>query len=404
MFRGFVFISLVIFCLFPFSGDTFTEAEIILLNNEEQKAEIFSMVQFWGVASLESSQEENIDSRFDMYIRRGRIGLKGSFHHCISYYTCFAYDNLGKDRYTRTYSSPQTDDNLKFYLWDLYFTMKQSDSLNVTLGYFRPQIGRESITSAFNVNSFTKTLANSYVRSHIVGHTPGRETGLNIGGNYRARYWDVNYNIGVFDTNHHAIAGGSALYLDSTSGPVTSTPYYGGDRKWSLLFAARVALSLGEPEMTSYKLGYQINYFGKRKGVTVAANGTHQDEMVPFNQNNLYGGDLLINYVNFNLDAEYDVFARELPDGRNYHDRVFHLRMGYNILLKSGHYLEPVFLYSDCDIAEISTLGKNKETLYSGGVNLYLDENKWKINLHYGVRQLEEVDYEFIAIGCQFIY
>ncbi len=54
--------------------------------------------------------------------------------------------------------------------------------LYLTSGFFRPQLGRESITSAWSVNSFEKAISQSYVRSYLVNAGHGRAPRFNLGG------------------------------------------------------------------------------------------------------------------------------------------------------------------------------------------------------------------------------
>lgn len=63
-------------------------------------------------------------------------------------------------------------------LWDSFLQWKvSSDLFHVTAEYFRPQISRENITAAFNVNSFEKAPSQNYVRQSVIG----RGTGINLG-------------------------------------------------------------------------------------------------------------------------------------------------------------------------------------------------------------------------------
>jgi hypothetical protein len=237
------------------------------------------------------------------------------------------------------------------------------------------------------VNSLEKALENNYLREHLVGRSSGRETGVNIGGLVPMDWAMLNYNLGLFDTNHEKIAGP------------------GGGSNWSPLLAARVAFSIGDPEMKQYTQGYVINYFGKRKGATVAVNYAHQDgtnETVTngkyvggFKSNSVLGMDLLANYGGWNLDAEYDILGRDFSDAfqsantglipdKSYQNTVFHIRTGYDIPLLGGRFVEPVIMFTKFE-------GDEQAAVYSGGthqildagVNLYLDQNRLKVNLHY---------------------
>lgn len=402
-------------------------ARIIL--SDEQDLNVSFMVQFWNATTFDAVNEagNRLDTRSDLYIRRGRFGISGRFNPVIKYSFNFAYDNVGKDVATGATGNGQGTANRDFYLWDAFCTVAlDSTWANLTIGYFRPQVGRESITSAFNVNSFTKSLANSYPRRHIVGRGPGRETGLNLGGLYHVSGWGLNYNLGVFDTNHEAIAGAGD---DAVA--------------WAPLLAGRIALTVGDPEMERYGLGYQVNYFGERNGITVAVNGTYQgrtNETVSeeyeyiggFESNSLLGIDVLVNSGRLNFGAEYDRMTRhfsseefvlQLPPhmglpapGRletHYSDQVWHLRAGHLIPVCGDRFIEPVLLYSRFEGAAHSPLFNGDHELLSAGLNWYLDRNRWKINLHYvwqagearsGYSSGEDEAGDFLGIGMQLVF
>jgi len=369
-----------------------TSAGIKVAVGEGRDMEVFFMIQLWDATTFgaNNAEGEKLDTRSDLYIRRGRFGIRGRVRSDVGYFFNFAYDNIGKGEKTAATGIAQATDNRAFYLWDAFCTLALDPTwANLTAGYFRPQVGRESITTAFKVDSFIKSPCNSYPREHIVGRGPGRETGINLGGLHLGSGWSLNYNFGLFDTNHEKIAG------DETGGT-----------NWAPLKAGRIALSLGEPEMRRYRLGYRTNYFGRRSGVTVAVNVTCQrrtnqtvadttgEYVGGFRCNRLFGLDLLANLGRLNLDAEYDVLTRrfdadfvavcEEVTGREYTDRVWHMRAGFDIPLPRDWYLEPVVMYARFE-------GDRHSPVWPGGVdeildiglNWFLDEHRWKVNLHY---------------------
>jgi len=359
-----------------------------IFQNDDQQLDLFFMVQFWNVATFDAldSDSNAVADRFDHYIRRGRLGIKGQYRPEVSFVFNFAYDNIGKNGFTAATGSPQATNNKEFYLWDGYVTVALDETwTNLTMGYFRPQVGRESISSAFKVNSFVKAPANSWPRRHIVGRGPGRETGLNLGGLYLADNWSINYNFGIFDTNHETIIGQ-------------------GGEFWAPLLTWRLAFSTGDPEMPRYGLGYTTNYYSKRNGITFACNGTRQgqtnktlvhDETLDtyeylggFDRNTMFGFDILANVAGFNFGLEYATLEREaagvIENGTRQYDTgyeysLWHLRGSYNIVLGNGQIIEPVAL-----VAKIEA-GYDL-TWYDFGLNWYLDRHRWKVNLHY-VRQ-----------------
>lgn len=383
--------------------------------------ELFFMIQFWDVASFggETAAGRTIDSRNDVYIRRGRVGVRGRFRPEISYTLNFAFDGVGRDPLGSATGSPQSPLDREFYLWDAFVTCDLAAPWTyLTVGYFRPQVGRESITTAFAVPSFAKALPNSYLREHLVGRTSGRESGVNLGGRYGAEGWALQYDLGLFDTSDAKITGSEA-----------------GGVNWAPLWVGRLALTVGDPERASYGLGYRTNYFGTRRGVTLAIDGSYQGTTNPtvidsqyvggFRRNATPGWDLLANYDGLNLSAEYDVVYRDFCpcfaarhdaiSGREYTDRVWSVRAGYNLALGRGQVLEPVAMVTGFVGDEASAVYPDGEHRYvTAGVNWYLDENRLKVNLHYTWVSGEPVSRysrtgadeagDFLGLGWQLVF
>ena len=403
--------------------------------------DFYQQVQLWGVYTHDGDSEDlllddgsgvytnyNIDpvtSRLDIFLRRARIGIRGNIRDNLNYNICFAYDNLGKNEFTATPGTAQTSDNNDFYLWDAYFTWNLDPSwLNLTAGYFRPQIGRESITSSFNVTSFTKALTNTYLRQHLVGRSSGRETGVNIGGLYNLERWGINYNFGFFDTSHPDIIGYELV-----------------DGYWNPLLTARLAVSIGDPEMKKYGINYRETYTDNRDGVTIAGNYTYQGrtnqsavvynlenelqymEMDGFKSNSVYGIDILANKDNMAVSLEVDKLFREYSifdnciityDTEEVNNLVYHFRVSYLIGLKDDCYIQPSGMFTKYDW-ESSGMFKDysEHSLLDLGINMIMNEEKTKINLHYtfqnGGRKTTFTDElisdkgNFIGLGVQFI-
>jgi len=322
-----------------------------------------------------------------LFMRRARLGLKGKIREVLSYRIVFAYDNIGRDRYTASSGTPQDQDNTEFRVWDAFFTWHADPRwANVTAGYFRPQVGRESITSGFNVDSFDKALANGYVRKRVVGRGTGRETGVNVGGLLERNGWGLNYNLGAFDTTHDDITGTA-----------------GGGADWAPLFTARAALTLGDSEMTSYRIGYRTNYFGKRSGTTLALNASQQGRTDIFEMNRMVGFDLLSNHGCVNVTAEYDLLTRNTGVVR-YTDRVYHARIGYNISLPNGQIVEPALMVTEFngDRDSAKWPGEHQEAT-NLGLTWYLDANL-ELTLFYVWQDDEKNSGDFIGLGCQFVW
>ncbi|RMA96140.1 porin [Hydrogenothermus marinus] len=370
-----------------------------------KKLTIFQMVQVWNVYTLKNDPfNKDIDARNDIYIRRGRIGVKGKLRKDISFKVWFAYDNLGKNEAsasTGTANANSAHENREFYIWDALWTWHlDPEWANISIGYFRPQVGRESITTAFKVISFQKALTNFDVRKHIVGRGPGRETGINIGG--LALNKQLNYNFGIFDTNSTKIVKDIGGKSDKV----------GDGKKWSPLFAVRVAWSFRDPEHKKYKMGYTQTYYGKRNGVTVGLNYTYQGETDVFKSNSLRGVDLLANFGPVDFVAEYDWLYRKLQTGESGTDTVWSVKAGYNIKLANGQIVRPSVMASKEDIdkedpnnAKESLTGPAiKQEVYEISLNWLINKDKFKLNLSYDWGKKKDKDFSYIGVGFQFIY
>jgi hypothetical protein len=375
-----------------------------IYNDGNSNLEITQSCQIWGAYTRPYDDIPVTDSRADLFLKQGRVGFKGQVLPGLTYSTIFAYDNLGKDQFTGALGSAQATANSTFLLYDFYMTYAlDSNFANITAGYFRPQSGHENIAPDAGVNSLDKGLTSLYLRQFLTGRTSGRETGVNVGGFYKTELVSAGYNLGVFDPNQQMIAGTD-----------------GGSRKWEPLTVGRIAVSAGQPDMSSYKLSPDVNFFGGRTGITLGGHYAYQgatDEAwdtsaIKYNattkvysgalkytggfaSNKSYGADFVANFKGLNVDGEYDFMARELSGAAvhhdsvkaasvNYRDRVYHIRGGYDFPLSKGQFLEPAIMYT-------KFTGDAKSTVYPGGVdeildaglNWYIKKNDLKIALHY---------------------
>lgn len=362
--------------------------------------EILQAYQVWGAATLDPESVPVPDPRADLYFRRARLGLKGQAYRDVDYLVWFAYDNLGKDPHTGSLGAPQVVPNTGFQVWDAYFTYHfDSTWANLSFGLLRPQIGGELIASYAAVPSLEKALTHYYVRDHLLTRPSGRETGLNLGG-YLAdslKRMAFGYNFGIFDANQEKAAGVA-----------------GGSLKWSPLLTGRISGTWGDPESKGYRLSPELNYFGKRRGITAAAWASWQGEsdektdtlqanpyLGGFKRNSVYGANLLLNWKGLALDAELDFLYREFSPGfpaayaatrknaayaRNpeFQDQVWHIRGAYCIPILKTQFLEPALMYSRFDgdrSSPINTDGSDR--VLDGGLNWYVQKNNLKVSLHY---------------------
>lgn len=384
-----------------FAGPKFT------YNEGKSNCEITQSYQLWATYTRNVNDVPYTKNCADLFLKQGRVGLKGIAFPRLGYSTIFAFDNLGKDSlFTGSLGTAQATTNTTFQLYDLYMTYAVDTTFaNITFGYFRPQTGHENIAPDAGVNSLDKGLTSTYLRSFLTGRTSGRETGVNVGGFYSRGPIGVAYNVGAFDPTQASISGTS-----------------GGARNWHPLLVGRLAISLFQPDMPSYRLSPEINFFGTRKGITLGGHYSYQkatDETWDtsavklttsstgqksysglkygggFQKNGSFGGDFVANFLGLTVDGEYDVMSRKV-NGCSYHsdslkaraadfsDKVFHLRAGYDIPLPKDQFLEPAIMYTEFD-------GDAASTVYPGGIdhildaglNWYINKNNFKIAAHY---------------------
>jgi len=366
---------------------------------EIKDIQIVQMLQLWDVNTFQNAGNGSNEKRNDLYIRRGRIGVKGNLRKDLTFYILFAYDGIGRDKSTSGNGSPNDADNHDFFLWDAIWTWHAKPIFNLTAGYFRPQVGRENISTAFSVISLEKSLPNFQPRTHIIGRSSGRETGLNVGGFHRGSGWSFNYNIGFFD--------------------MTSSSIVGTGSRWFPMLTTRAAFTIGDPEMESYRISYTQSYYGQRKGVTLAVNGTYQGETEIFKQNDFYGVDLLMNYGPFDFIAEYDWLYRNsfITQNESFKttDKVYSFKIGYNYITKNNKVIQITGMYSGQLANQFgakpfvnSLTSVTTQKVYDFGINYLLNRDKLKLNLHYvfGKKKDKTTDpyFSYIAAGFQYLF
>ncbi|WP_368670807.1 hypothetical protein [Myxococcus sp. AM010] len=179
----------------------------------------------------------------------------------------------------------------------------------LSVGLFRPQVGRESLTSGFEVDSLDKAITQGPLRQHLTGRESGRAPGVDVGGLLQGEGWSVRYD----------------------SGLVVHRPGSEGTRRPPLL-VARAALTLGAPEAEAYSLSLPMNDFGLRPGFTLALQGSTE----PGGDSRSWGVDALLRLRPLVLSAELHQVAS--PQG---HALLAHLRAGFNLPGPGATVLEP---------------------------------------------------------------
>lgn len=365
------------------------------IKNPDFKFEPFAQIQGWGVysngreAQTDSDASlDSVDSRTNFFMRRARLGFRGKPYKDLSYTLSMYYDNAGHDSLasTRATTLPATTSGratdvtrapATVGVWDAFLSWKltSSEKFHLTGGYMRPQISRESITAAFNVNSFEKGIDQNYVRQSVVGRGFGRATGVNLGGLSNGDKMGYRYDVGIFNkvtTGDKYTSSGSSVTLGETQGSENSLVYVG-----------RFVMTFGDPEMDKYGFTQNVNFFGKRKGVSVALDASTQDSTPTYKGNKVIGGDILFNHGAWNIDSEFHyIFFKGTGMSEYARSRTGHFRVGYNFFLENGTVLEPAAMVAGF-YGEEGAEYTGRDTVVDVGLNWYLDQNRYKVYLHY---------------------
>jgi hypothetical protein len=384
----FLFILLIFSFSLNLSGQSSFENWQKLKDNF--KVQPYLMVQSWATFSHNQQlynqnlgEYELVDNRFNFQLRRMRFGLKAAPYEFLKFNFMAAYDLIGRDVNAATMGGFNNGaPNVSVFDVQINLRLLKNDLLWLTAGYFRPQLGRESITSGWSVNSFEKAMSQTYLRKHLVGQGPGRAAGLNLGGNWTAtENFAINYNLGLFNP----------MYLSNSGNSMGSN--------FAPLVVGRMVLQIGDPEQKSYKLGYNINYFNERKGLSLGIGASHQGETPLFDQSQTLAADLLFNWGALNFDADWSLMYRkgqQLVDSTmqtvNSNPMTGHARLGYNIIVAEKYFIEPVVMLMWFEGAmdqegqtAASGLGHAaaREYALDAGLNWYLNKKKLKLSLHY---------------------
>jgi hypothetical protein len=276
-----------------------------------------------------------VDNRFNTQLRRTRLSVVGQPYSNLSFNLTGALDFVGKDVLSATQGGLNNGSSPLFRVWNAYVDWKvntRSDLLHVVVGYLPPQIGRESMTGALRSTSFEKSWSQNYLRRSIVGLGPGRAMGVNFGGQYlKEKSIGLSYDLGIFSTEEFAYNGNSSGI------------------NYAPLIVGRIAFYFGDAESPRYTIGHKVNYFGSRRGLTMAIAGAYQSETDLFLENKAIGIDWLYNAGNLNIDGDLTFFKRTGIDD----NRVFsistntgYIRLGYNIHLRGAAFIEPIIMYT----------------------------------------------------------
>lgn len=297
------------------------------------------LFQLWGsyttgaeMYNEETGLFEAVDDRLNMQLRRSRFGLKGKLSDRVKFNITSAYDLVGHDLLTATQGGANNGASPKLRLWNAFVQWqmkKESQALNLTVGYFTPRIGRESISSPFKSGSMEKAWSQNYLRRHLVGTGPGRAAGINIGGLFASEESAVNwgYDVGVFTPTHTGLSANSS------------------GQEASAVAVGRLALYLGDVESKKYTLGHAANHHGKRNGLTLGVAASAQGKTDMFDANYTLSADWAFNWNQLNLDGDISLLRREgAAEDAISEAYTGYARLSYNIELKD-YILEPSLMF-----------------------------------------------------------
>lgn len=346
--------------------------------------------QFWTtytrgmeIYNAENGHYEPVEDRLNTQLRRTRLSLKGEPFESLSFNLTAALDLVGKGLLSATEAGANNSASPNFRIWNAFLQWRlvpEKDYLHLVGGYQVLQIGRESITSALRSTSMEKSWSQNYLRRHLTGIGPGRAMGLNLGGLLLNKHSAVHleYNLGVFNPVFESYNGNST--------GLQSSP----------LVVGRAIVHFGDPESPQYGMNHKVNYFGKRKGLSVGFSLAEQRATDLFHDNRAVGGDILFNWGPLNIDGEYYHLYRTSPDidatpSYSVHSETGYARISYNLALPKKLFLEPVGTYwffsgpldqhGQSQALRLKSAAGEDRGLDLGG-NFYWNPD-FKISLHY---------------------
>lgn len=353
---------------------------------KQVKVNPIAAMQVWTTYTMgakvyrpDKAKYEAVDDRLNFQLRRSRFGFKGDVGDRVKFNFTVAADLVGRDVLAGTDGGANNGASPQVRLWNAYVQWRlspESEKLYLVTGYQVPQIGRESITSALRSSSLEKAWVQNYLRRHLVGTGPGRAVGVNVGGLLLHEKLSWGYDIGVFNPAMNANSGNSV-------GEV-----------YSPLLTGRLVAYLGDPESKSYTTDHKLNYFGQRRGLSLALEGAWQEKGDAFQDNYAYGFDFLGDYEGWSLDGEYMVLGRRGEEAIATSAQTAYLRMSYTFEL-GEYWLEPSGMLAQLsgpvsaeDQAAAATLSAfaGEESVVDLGGNFYFTPNL-KLSLHYTFRK-----------------
>lgn len=383
------FTLLILFFYFTISGlvaqEETTTSWQKLLDDLQVKTSV--NLQMWAVYTTGMEVYDNdrqayfdVDDRLNFTLHRSRYGLNLQPYENLKFNFTLAADFVGRDALSALDAGQNNGGNPVFRLWQTYaqwrMTPKQEKAF-LTVGYFSPRVGLESMINPLNSTSMEKAWSQNYLRRHLVGTGPGRAVGMNLGGLLLPsdQILSLKYDFGLFTPVYQAYSGNST---GSQSAP---------------LVTARAVIMIGEPESQKYSMGHKPNHFGKRKGISLGLAAAAQGNTDLYENSLTYGFDVLLNLGNLNFDGDWHFLSRKLA-GQTAEANTGYVRVSYNYPLKNGYILEPTATLvqyrggleeSEQAIAALTGMPAGEDEHIDLGVNFYFNP-KLKLALHYTLR------------------
>ena len=360
------------------------------------KIETFILLQLWSsytinerVYDSELGHYKEVDDRFNVWFRRAIVGFKAQPYPNLRFRLMTAFDGIGKDIFAGANGSVNNGSLPKIGILEGYVQWQwwpDNEAFNLVAGYFRPQIGRESMTSSWGVTSMDRAFGYTYLRKHITGNAFGRAAGLQLGGlvDYPDRSFGFEYGLGLLNPQFASQNGSSS-------------------ETYSPLLTARGAIYFGDPEMEHFQMFRNVNFLGERYGLTLAANAAWQGASDLFHSSTTLSTDVLFNWGSLNIDGEWSYLQREgarlLPDDdlRTFTSsaQTGHVRLSYNLAAGHRYVIEPSLTYmfykgafDETEQADALAIGapSGHDQGIDFGLNWYVNQRKCKIVLHYNWR------------------
>lgn len=348
--------------------------------------------QLWSTYSIgtqhynpDSARYVAVDNRWNTYLRRGRFTISGQPSRALSVSAQVAFDAIGRDLLAAMDGGGNNGPAPQLRLLNAQLqwrVLPGRESLYLIAGYFPLRMGRESLTSSSRSTTMEKAISQNYMRVHLVGIGSGRAGGINLGGLIRLtdREWlHLIYDFSMQNPVYHRFGNNSVGY------------------RFSPLWSGRTVLQVGDPEMGKYNSSLSVNYFGKRRGLSLGLSAARQGATDYFRYNAGLGADLLFNYGPINIDGDISYLYRSGHNGNSgrVQLKTGYGRLSYNFYLQEGRVLEPVvgywFMHGPLN-AETQLLARELGTPAGEdngldlGFNLYFNP-ELKVSLHYTHRR-----------------